>query len=273
VDGPAAAIDITATRAAVRRAAGEFGALLGHASDADVHRAVRDSDWDLGDVAAHVAVATEVYTNYAHGETEAFVDVSDIAGGSLARTSAARLRAEPERELTGLARRVHDASSALLDATDGRDASDPVVWNGQATTVGTMLGIILAEYLLHGRDLAETLGRPWTIGADDARLVLAAVLPMLPLLVDPATTARVQASFDLRVRGATRVTLVVDHGSLSVEGPGAAVDCHVSAEPVALLLVAYGRRTQWVPIATGKLVAWGRKPWLGTRLTSYLVTP
>jgi hypothetical protein len=28
-----------------------------------------------------------------------------------------------------------------------------------------------------------------------------------------------------------------------------------------------------VPVLTGKLLAWGRKPWLGVRLTSYLVTP
>ena len=54
---------------------------------------------------------------------------------------------------------------------------------------------------------------------------------------------------------------------------GESVDCHVSADPVALLLVAYGRRSQWVPILTGRLVAWGRKPWLGVRLVRYLVAP
>jgi hypothetical protein len=53
----------------------------------------------------------------------------------------------------------------------------------------------------------------------------------------------------------------------------APADCHVSADLVALLLVAYGRRSQWIPILTGKLVAWGRKPWLGPRLTGNLVTP
>jgi len=223
--------------------------------------------------ATTITVATEVYTHYADGETEAFVDVSDIAGGSLARTSAERLRDEPERDLMGLTQRVRDASAALLLAIDGRAASDPVVWNGQATTVGTMLGIILAEYLLHGRDLAETLEQPWKIRPDDARLVLAAVLPLLPLLINPVTTAHVRATYDLRVRGGTRIAIIVDGGSLTIARSLAAVDCHVSADPVALLFVAYGRRTQWVPILTGRLVAWGRKPWLGTRLTRYLVTP
>ena len=67
--------------------------------------------------------------------------------------------------------------------------------------------------------------------------------------------------------------MIIDDGNVTVTGDGESVDCHVSAEPVALLLIAYGRRSQWVPIMTGKLIAWGRKPWLGPRLVRYLVTP
>jgi hypothetical protein len=66
---------------------------------------------------------------------------------------------------------------------------------------------------------------------------------------------------------------VVDDGHMMVGPRRNSVDCHVSADPVELLLVAYGRKTQWVPILTGKMVAWGHRPWLGPRLVSYLVTP
>ena len=148
-----------------------------------------------------------------------------------------------------------------------------VVWHGQPVALANMLGIGLAEYLLHGRDIARALSRPWRIRPADARLVLAAELPMLHLLVNPVTTAGVHASYDLRVRGGTRVSVTIDDGALAVRGDGESVDCHVSADPVALLLVAYGRRSQWVPILTGRLVAWGRKPWLGVRLVRYLVAP
>jgi hypothetical protein len=54
---------------------------------------------------------------------------------------------------------------------------------------------------------------------------------------------------------------------------GGPADCRVSADPVALLLVAYGRTSQWKPVLTGKLVAWGRKPWLGRRFVRFLVVP
>jgi hypothetical protein len=44
-------------------------------------------------------------------------------------------------------------------------------------------------------------------------------------------------------------------------------------DPVGFLLVAYGRSSQWSEIARGRIVAWGRKPWVALKLASYLVTP
>ena len=40
------------------------------------------------------------------------------------------------------------------------------------------------------------------------------------------------------------------------------VDVHISADPAAFLLVLYRRQPQWRHIAAGRLLAWGRKPWL-----------
>jgi uncharacterized protein (TIGR03083 family) len=271
VDASLPTIDLDAARAALRRAADDFLALIASAPDPD--QPIPDSEWTVGDVAAHVALGSEAYLGYATGGTEAWVDVSDIAGGSLARSSADRLAAEPARDLSALAARARAAVDALLDATDGRSADERVVWNGTPATLGAMLGLGLGEYRLHGRDVAKALDRPWTITPEDARLILASALPMLPLLVDPAATAGVRARYDLRVRGGTRIGLSIRDGQLSMGAGDDQVDCHVSADPVALLLVSYGRQSQWVPALTGKLVAWGRKPWLGLRLTHYLVTP
>jgi len=41
---------------------------------------------------------------------------------------------------------------------------------------------------------------------------------------------------------------------------------HISADPAALLLFMYAREPQWKYIATGRLIAWGRKPWLALTL-------
>jgi len=36
----------------------------------------------------------------------------------------------------------------------------------------------------------------------------------------------------------------------------------LSADPVACLLVFYGRRSEWPEILRGRMLAWGRRPWL-----------
>ena len=38
------------------------------------------------------------------------------------------------------------------------------------------------------------------------------------------------------------------------------LDCHLFAEPVALMLVGYGRISHWSALARFRLIAWGRRP-------------
>jgi hypothetical protein len=37
--------------------------------------------------------------------------------------------------------------------------------------------------------------------------------------------------------------------------------------------VAWSRQSQWSAIAKGKLLAWGRKPWLGPRFKGLIWNP
>ena len=68
---------------------------------------------------------------YSRGGTEPWVDVSDIAGGSLARSNAGRLDLEPVREPAALAARVQVAAAELLATTEGRSGDEAVTWNGR----------------------------------------------------------------------------------------------------------------------------------------------
>src|SRR5262249_8807710 len=121
------------------------------ASASDPTIAVPASDWTVGDVVAHVALGTEAYAGYATGNKQPLRDVSDIAGGSLTRTSTARLQDEHERDLSALAARIRTALTSLVNATDGRRTDEGVVWNGQRISLGAMLGMGVGEFLLHGR--------------------------------------------------------------------------------------------------------------------------
>ena len=76
------------------------------------------------------------------------------------------------------------------------------------------------------------------------------------------------------MRGGDRFHFIFDDGALKIEEPSSRrVDCHISAEPVAFLKLVWNRQRQWTAIAQGKLLAWGRKPWLGPQLRALIRNP
>jgi hypothetical protein len=139
-----------------------------------------------------------------------------------------------------------------------------------------MLSVHLGELLVHGWDIATTLGRPWAIGRDEANIVARGVLPVLPMVVDPAAAAGVSLAYELSLRGGgPRVLIRVQTGASrsSQSSRGRRPICRISADPAAFLLVSYGRVGQLGPILRGQLIAWGRRPWAALRLNSFIRNP
>jgi hypothetical protein len=93
-------------------------------------------------------------------------------------------------------------------------------------------------------------------------------------MLDAEQAAGLRATYDIRLRGGDRFYFIFNDGALTIEEPSARkVDCHISADPVAFLMVAWSRQSQWSAIAKGKLLAWGRKPWLGPRFRGLMRNP
>lgn len=65
----------------------------------------------------------------------------------------------------------------------------------------------------------------------------------------------------------------MEDGAATVTAPGPAADCWISADPVAFLLVGYGRTSQWSAILRGKLLGGGRKPWLAPAFGGLITGP
>jgi hypothetical protein len=82
-----------------------------------------------------------------------------------------------------------------------------------------------------------------------------------------------RVSYELRMRGGRRFRLAFADGAATVTAAGERADCVITADPVAFLLLGFGRITQWPLIFRGRLRAGGRKPWLALRFGSLLVTP
>ena len=65
----------------------------------------------------------------------------------------------------------------------------------------------------------------------------------------------------------------VTNGTAVVTAAGEKADCVITADPVAFLLVGFGRVPQFSQLLRGKLRAGGRKPWLATTFGTLLASP
>jgi uncharacterized protein (TIGR03083 family) len=159
----------------------------------------------------------------------------------------------------------------------GRFGDDPPAYRyhgGTTVLADRALGILLAEYLIHGGDIARALRQRFPIPREEAALAIDGVAPIAEGWVDREASRGHSATYEIRIRGGGTYTLRFDDGDLEVEdGPTVTADCRISADPVAFLLVNYRRRSPWRFVPTAGLFAWGRKPWLGLGLAGRFHRP
>jgi uncharacterized protein (TIGR03083 family) len=245
---------------------------------AEVIAAIRDPraptrglGWTLGETAAHLVANARSHRAWLRGEGKI-----DYGAPDLAEVNRRAIDELEERDPARLAELLRAENQAYVGAAGDQPPGATVPAEvGPALSVEVMTCVYLGELLVHGFDLARTLGRPWPIARAEANLVAAGALSILPQFVDPAAARDASVAYELRLRGGPRVVLRVRDGTLGVEPgtPGVTVDCRISADPAAFLLVAYGRVGQWGPIVRGQLLAWGRRPWAALQLTSYVRNP
>lgn len=263
---------VTDATSAISGAAARVAAVLRRASD-PVAR-VPGLDWTLSETAVHLATETREYAGLLTGD----LDVGEYlrAAGdepSPARRSAIlnarQVHKDSDRDPDSLARSVESAAEAFTAAVRSRKSPESSgeirVSNGLLMAPDTMAKVILGEYLVHGLDIARAAGSEWHISRPDALQVIDGVMSMVPDYVDPEAARSLEVSYELRLRGGPSYRLDIDHGTVRIGPAGGKVDCKITADPVAYLLVGYRRSGQWGQILRGKMVAGGAKPWLGLK--------
>jgi uncharacterized protein (TIGR03083 family) len=274
--GETEARDSTGLLEALRSAAGRTARMVRTVPDGAAR--VPGMDWTAAETAAHVVGDLSFFTGFLTGQRDARDYLDEGPGGpTAAQRNAAvntrQLREIPERDLSRLADAIIAAAEEYAAVAAGRPDSDrALVTNGMTLTVPVMSALLLGEQVIHGLDIARAAGLPWTITAQDSLLVLAGALAVAPEYVDRRAAAGRHVSYELRLRGGPGYRLSFDDGALAVTAPGPKADCVISADPVAFLLVGYGRTGQWGQIIRGKLVAGGRKPWLALGFAKLLTS-
>ena len=234
--------------------------------------------WNVGDVAVHVAHAWERLSALAGDEATSPID--DV--WQLADFTTSLVQGDPERDMHAVAGRIDAAAAKFLDmlGTSSGDDLSPWLIAGIKVPIQMFACHLLNESLVHGFDIARAERITWPIDPSHAGVVLMGfIFPVVAKLdpramVDQEKAAGVRACYDIRVRRAGRVFLIFDDGSVSIEPPSSRpVDCHMSADATALLLVMWARKSQWPAVLTAQIITWGRKPWLGAKLRTMIRNP
>jgi uncharacterized protein (TIGR03083 family) len=224
--------------------------------------------WSVGEAAAHVAASAPFFLAVARGEIEP-EHIDEVTA-----TNEEILASDPERDPRALADRFEAGEQALLAYVEGVDG-DPTleVFEGVRAPLSSLLAVELAEVLVHGYDIARASGNAWRIGRAEAGSVVGGLVPLLPHFVDREAAAGRSSRFELRIRGAFRIVLEFDGGTLRLLLPDRRpVDCRISVDPAAFLLLIYGRIGPLRPMLQGKLAAWGRRPWRAAAFPSLFRT-
>lgn len=253
---------------AIENACERLVTMVVNAPDLDVR--VPDSpNWTARQAFAHVVTVTPRYTAGAR-HTGRWVD----AAPHLAAMNDEEI-ARAGSDVTALASRLRAELAELFAEVGsfGPQAPEFAFHGGATVAADAALGILLGEVEIHGRDIARALGRAWTINPAHARLILDGAAAVLQGWVNPATAAGHSATYELRIRGGTTHFWAFRDGRFGIVDNLRRPDVVLSADPVACLLVFYRRRSQWPEILRGRMLAWGRRPWLALSLVERFHQP
>ncbi|MFB7558224.1 maleylpyruvate isomerase family mycothiol-dependent enzyme [Streptomyces brevispora] len=254
---------------AIRATAEEIAALLRDAPDTGLP--VPRSEWTVGEAAAHLAQANELMADVAAGRPR---DYGDGTPQGLAAANERALAAFGERAGAPLAAMIVAQADAFLDAVAEYPVDETLM-----TPMGPMNRAVFGSYLLthmlgHGYDLARALRRPHMVDRHRAGLTLPFLVEAMPRVTDAGTTAGLTARYTVRLWGGGRFGVTFTDGEVTVgHRPPDRPDCTISIEPVTFLLMALGRIAPAGAMARGRVLAWGRKPWIGPRFPEYFKAP
>jgi uncharacterized protein (TIGR03083 family) len=241
----------------------------------DLLRSVEDPSaiavgyWTVRDVAVHTSHVFDLFLRLLGGEHSPITDhlrMSEVWD--------ARVEEDKESDLVVISERIDRAAEAFIAAATPAEWEQERWWHGDLRVpIHALTGILISEANVHGYDVASAAGRTWSISRKTALESISGLLSILPAFVNRDEAGDLKADFELRLRGGPPIYVSLVEGSLFLDATPKPVDCHVSAEPVDYMLVGFGRRSQWPAIAKGRIVAWGRKPWLSLKFAKLFYSP
>ncbi|CAN5850351.1 hypothetical protein BH23ACT12_BH23ACT12_05900 [soil metagenome] len=237
----------------------------------DTSKPVPKTQWTVGETAAHLAITKDLMARMVAGEALTY---SDGTREGLADANFESLGGFTERNgavLAGMIESSVDAFCATAEVLPpGTQCASPL----GPLPVEVYGPYVLAHLMMHGESIARALRKPGVIDKQSVLAAMPFIIFAMERFVDPKAVKDLNASFALHVRGGSTYYITFDNGQPKFTSERVRrVDCHVSADPVALLKVGFRIIQQWGPIASFKLTTWGPKPWLAFRFAGLFLPP
>jgi uncharacterized protein (TIGR03083 family) len=257
-----------AVRASFRDALDRFAELVLSVPDPHVKATAH---WSIADTAAHVATTARLYRYLIPPGDPAQVAglISATTVDNLASLNDDELDSYTEREPRAVVDRIRADLEHMLNASADLDPAMPISWLGGAKVpLAGAIAHMTNELLVHGRDIALPIGKPWTISAPDAALVFDLFIIGLArygsgVFLDsdaPPRARRVAVEF--RSPHTVPVTMVLQNGVLSAEEPDSRPDIRMTFDPETFMLMLFHRISKARAVLSGKLRISGPRPWL-----------
>jgi uncharacterized protein (TIGR03083 family) len=229
------------------------------------------SEWTVREAVAHVTSVAPRYAKFPYGTQR-------LAGtpAELPALNGEEIKALGERPVAELLTVLADAVDAVIGQVQGFADQPPQYrfHGGGLVTADVALGILLGELVVHGWDIARALHRPWPVTRRQVSLIWSGVEPILPGWVDPASAAGHHGAYQVHLGDGRRHVLCFTSGTLSTQLPaGRRIQCHIGGSPEAILLILYRRLSPWRAALTGRVAAWGPRPWLAFSLADRFYLP
>ena len=230
--------------------------------------------WTLAESAVHVLDVMRRYREGVLGNLTPHVPrVANFPAYAAVRNEEA-IRAEPERRPAVLADMIDDARAELAKTAEEVGPGAVVTLDaGHSETIETMLCGHIGEFLVHGHDIAKTIGMPWLVEGRSAVLAVHATSAALELALDPLAAEGVEMNVHVRLRGGEPFAIRVSGGRVWSERPAGKPDFTLSVDPGAYLLTGFGRLTIVQATMRRQAFGWGRKPWLLLKLPKLFLKP
>ncbi|GAA4447350.1 hypothetical protein [Phytohabitans houttuyneae] len=262
-----------AARGALKAAGDRFADLVARAPYPD--RAMATADWSVAVTAAHVSSIAWLYTSLLDtGAPPASIPGFD---GQIRSTTVDTVDAlnemtlahYTERDIRRVAERLRTDVDYLLRVSEQRDPSEPFSWLGGAQVpLAGLFAHLVNELLIHGFDVARTVGLPWEVPSRDAGLFFDLLLVGVArngygrLLDGGGPPRERRIAIEFRSRYTVPVTLVLHRGLVTAQEPGGPVDARVTFDPAVLNLMLFGRVSRVRAALSGKISVRGRRPWV-----------